>query len=192
MATISRIQPYWAGNSLNATEPLFHGGPEALHWKETASQSYGVGDLLYLDTNGTIAICTLTGTIHNSAIIGQAITAATGTTGASVFLRVIRPDDLFVMNVTHTTVASAVTVQTLLGLRKGLQKLVSCWGADIENAVEGAADALARVKIVDFPLRSPSGETVAIGDVLGLELVNFVPFSMASDGNPNQFVLQGA
>lgn len=191
MATISRIQPYWAGTNLNATEPLFHGGPEALHWKETASQTYGVGDMLYLDSNGTIAICTLTGTILNSAIVGQAITAASGTTGASVFLRIIRPDDLFVMNAVHTTVASAVTVQTQLGTRRGMQKLVSAWGMDMENAVEGAADALARVRVVDFALRSPSGETVAIGDVLGLVVVNFLRDSWASDGDPHTFVLQG-
>src|SRR6266567_3659417 len=132
MATINRIQPYWAGSSLNDAESLFRGGLEYPHWKETASQTYGVGDMLYLDASGTIALCTLTGTQLTSAIVGQAITAATGTTGASVFLRVIRPDDLFLMNVVHTTVASAVTAQTQLGSRRGMQLLSSNWGADIE------------------------------------------------------------
>jgi hypothetical protein len=199
MATLTRHNPVWFGNTLNATCPLLAGGPEYPHFKETASQVFKKGDLIYLDTNGTIALATINGSNQSDGFLcGVAKKNATGTTGAEIHFHVIRPDDLWVMNVMHGTAALAVTAQTQLGTVRGVRRdtvsSVLAWGVDVENAVEGATDSLARVQIVGFPLKNPfdagSLTRPAIGDVYGLVIVKFLPFSAASDSVPFQRILQ--
>lgn len=195
MATLTRAQPFWFGNNLNATCPLMAGGPEYPHFKETAGQTFRIGDLIYLDTNGTLAVCTLTGSVLNSKIAGIATKAASGVTGDQVYFHAIRPDDIWCMNVMHGTPASAITAQTQLGSVFGVRKdTVSgngtlIWSVDIENAVTGATADLARVKVVGFPLKNPfdagSLTRPAIGDVYGLVLVQFIMNACDTDGNPS-------
>ncbi len=185
MATMTRIQPYYAGSNIHES-PQFHGGPEETHFKETASQSWGIGDLVYLDASlGTLSICTTTSTKLNSAIAGQATKAATGTTGAQAHFRVIRPDEIYYMNVYHSTIGSAISAQTQLGNVFGVILISSKWLVDIENTTsEDGTTALAKVQVVNFPTYSPDGVRTAIGDTYGFVCVKFLTFTIASDGSP--------
>lgn len=196
MATQTLIQPYWIGNTMNATEPLYRGGfgvKEEPYVVETASQTYGVGDLIYFDSSGTLALCTNSGGKSDSAIAGQAIKAASGTTGAQVRFLAIRPDDLFVMNIYHATAASAVGTLAMIGTRKGIFTASSKWHIDITNAVEGSANALARVRILGYPSHAPDGTANVYTDIYALAIVQFVARSSANTGTvAAQDVLQCA
>ncbi len=205
MATQAITSPYWVGN-MGHMQRWELGGPEFPYVKETASQAYANDDLLYFDTNGTIAICTVDGgtpTLLNVGIAGQASKAATGTTGASVLLFPIRSSDLFIGNVHHETVGSAITALTDLAPATRTRAICksstvptgapagTTWRVSKDAAAEGAADATGHVTIVGFPLRSRVGGVLsAIGDTYGLVLFRFNDWSLASDGNPNVRVLQ--
>jgi hypothetical protein len=206
MATCLRYQPKWVGSTLNATCPWKRGGPEDPGIVEAASQSYGVDDMLFL-SSGKLTICTVNGSNQSdSAILGFADEAATGVTDTQRRVHVIRPDDIWAMNVFHATPASAVLTQAMIGTVRGIVKTTvsgngtNIWSVDIENSVEGAADALARVKIVGYELRSlvldaNSVATPGVAVTLGTDLyirayVRFLEMSHASDGNPNQRILQ--
>ena len=193
MATLSRQNPIWFGSTLSNDCPQFVGGPEYTHFKETASQTYVKGDLLYLDSNGTIAICTTSSSQLTSKIAGRAEAAATGVTGTNVHMQIIKPTDIWCCNVMHATAASAITAQTQLGAVFAMRAdTVSgngtlVWSVDIENAVTGANAHKARVKVVGFPLKNPfdagSLTRPAIGDIYGLVLVQFIMNAADTDGN---------
>lgn len=192
MATHSLMQPRYV-KSTHKVPRLTVGGPEHPEVKETASQSYKQGALVYKDSNGTIAICTDSSGVLNSPIGGQAINAATGTTGANVFFFAILPTDIYIMNVYHATAASAVTVLTQEGDVFGVIVANDKWHVDIENAVEGAADANARVRCVGFPRISPvDGSNNTIGDIYGFMFVQFLDKSFATDFDPWARTLQYA
>lgn len=205
--TLQRIQPKLVNTTLPGVMPGVHGGAMASYFKETASQSWVAGDLIYLDTNGTLAICTTSSNQLNSAIAGQALYSATGVTGTAVQFHPIRADEVYLMNVYHSTAASAVTAQTLLANNSGVGYAVirasdgsasgNCWMVDIENTanLEDATHNLARVKIVGFELQTAIDSTgnqvvPALGDIYGLVKVQFLTFSIASDGTPFQRLLQ--
>lgn len=214
MSECVRVQPYWVDTNLNDTHPLRKGGVgtnEEPYIVEAASQTFGVGDLLQLDSNGRVAICGLSGVQLNTSICGIALQAGqNGSAGVPVtYLHAIRSDDVFAMNVVHATKGSAVTAQNLLGTVRGVRKdtitqfgqSITTWGVDIENAVEGAGNSLARVKIVGFVQRGlifeadgtiQTNKAIAIGDTYGLVLVHFLPISIASNGASVTRVLQFA
>ncbi len=106
MATITVAQARFLGNFTGRAITL-EGGPERPNVKETASQTYAAGAPVYKDTNGTIAVATASSNIVG-LLCGFALGAATGTTGASVVYRPIKPGDRFVMNCvgTSTTVTN--------------------------------------------------------------------------------------
>lgn len=185
MATMTRIQPQYITSNIHA-DPIMHGGAEENYFKETASQAYGIGDLIYLDASlGTLSICTTSTNKLNSAIAGQATKAATGTTGAAVHFRVIRPDEVYVMNVFHSTLSSSVSAQAQLGNAYGIILNSSKWAVDIENTtIEDGTTALGKVTVVGFPTYSPDGVRCTIGDTHGLVLVKFLTFTIATDGSP--------
>lgn len=184
MATQTIMQPYYAGSQINR-ERWFVGGPEYTHIKETASQSYGIGDLLYADSNGTIAIATVdsgTPTLLSSPVAGIAIKKATGTTGQNVLFPAILCTDLFFMNVHHETPSSAVTAQTDLFDVRSVCKSSGYWKVSKDAAGESATLAVGHVSILGFPLRHPIGQTlVTIGDIGGLVLVKWNVFSHSTD-----------
>lgn len=192
MATQVIMQPYFTGNPKSTQQ--FWGGPEYPHVKETASQSYAIGDLIYYDTNGTIAIATVDGgtpTLLTSVVAGQALKAATGTTGANVYFRQIKTGDLFIVNVHHETPASAVTTLTDLCDIRGLcrsstvptgQPAGTTWRLSLDAAGESATLANGDMTIVGFPLKSPiGGVAAAIGDIYGLVLAQFNAWSQSTD-----------
>ena len=194
MATLSRSNPIYFGSVLPQDCPQFVGGPEYTHFKETAAQTYVKGDLLFLDANGTIAICTTSSSQMTSKIAGRAEAAATGVTGTNVFMQVIKPTDIWCCNVMHATPASAVTAQTQLGSLFAMRADTVAgngtlvWSVDIENSITGANSNKVRVKVVGFPLKNPfdagSLTRPVIGDVYGLVLVQFVVSASNTDGNP--------
>lgn len=196
MATQTLGQPFWVGNTLNDTSPLHRGDPARSPFVEAATQSFKQGDLIYLAAaTGKLAICTVNGSnVLDSAIAGIATKNAVGTLDTKVHFHVIRPDDLFAMNVYHATPASAITALTQLGLVYGIIRISNKWHIDIENTVEGGSDSLARVKIVDFLEKNPydggNFSRVAIGDIYGIAVVQFLPFSIGNDGAPFQRILQ--
>lgn len=189
MAIHSLMQIRYVGNQ-HHIPPLLKGGPEDPLMKETASQTYGIGALVYKDSNGTIAIVGDSSGRVNTHIAGQALKAATGVTGGNVYFRAIRATDLFIANVYHATAGSAVTAQTQDGTIRGLILVSGNVHVDIENSVEGASDALARVQIVGFPRTSPvDGTDNTIGDRYGFVFCQFLRLSAASDLDPEDFHL---
>jgi hypothetical protein len=182
------------------------GGPEAPLYKETASQSWGIGDLIYLDSNGTLAICAVTSDVMTSAIAGQATKAAIGgSTVNPVHFRPIIPGDLYEINLFHLTVALAVGTLAMQGTVRGLfwkdgalgvttnTGSTKKWVIDLNTAVEGAADSNARVRIIHFPERPRGGAAAnAFGDIYAVALCMFLGYSFASDSVPAQRLLQFA
>lgn len=183
MANTMLLIPPTLAYPLPGTQPAEHGGPEEPYYKETASQTYVVGDLIYLDANGTIAVAT-TATVGgvsqlNSAILGLPNAAATGTTGAKVKFQAITPTQTYVMNAYHSTKASAVFTQSQLGTRFNIVKSAAgLWHVDVKNAV---SIAVPMVRLVGFPQAGldTNGNFVNnanVGDVYGLAYVQFEPF----------------
>jgi hypothetical protein len=181
------MAPYYVGSSLNSACPLFVGGDGQEWIKEVASSTWVSGDLLHIDANGLLAVCTDSTGVVTSAVDAIALTAATGVTAARHYCRAIRPDDIFAMNVYHGTIGTAVTNQNQLTDRFGLFKSAAGkWHVDIENTtVEDGTTSSARVRVVGFPETNPvTGAANAIGDTYGVVYVKFLPFSIASDGTP--------
>lgn len=194
MATHTLMQPYYIGN-MNHSQPYFLGGPEDTRLVEAATQTYAIGDLLYIDASGNVAICTSAGgagTVLDSVVAGQAIKAANADITSPVHFRLIREGDLFAMNVWHTTAASAALAQTQLGQQFAIRRESSKWHVDIEvTAVEDADSSDAAVMVVAIPPKNPLTQVAnTIGDIYGIVIVKFVTYSLASDGNPNRRVLQ--
>lgn len=173
---------------MTGTQPVQHGGSAEPYFKETAAQTYLVGDLIYLDTNGTIAVCTTAsvGGVNqlNSAILGQPDQAAAGVAGTAVPFRAIVPGDTYIMNAYHSTKASAVFTQSQLGTRLNIVKSAAgLWHVDVKNAL---SDASPMVRIVGFPGAGldTNGNFVnnaAVGDVYGLAYVQFRPTYTSTD-----------
>jgi hypothetical protein len=194
------------------TRDEFRGGPEELWVKETATATpIALGDLVYYDANGTVIQCGVTGGFNlNTAILGIAQQAGTGVAGTSIRVRVISPDDRFLMNIFHTTAASAITAQTQLGtpaiyaIRRDPAALptgtTNRWVVDLTTTPESAGVALGRVQILGFYLGPDSVPLAvtgayaqpAIGDIYAPVIVRFLPLVVSSDGALHTYVLQGA
>lgn len=175
--------PVTLADPLSGTEPPVRGGPEEPWFKETASQTYSVNDLVYLDTNGTIAICTTASTNSvnqlNVPILGMPYVAATGTTGKTVRFQPITSRARYIMNAFHPTAASAVFSQAQLGtLLNVCKSAAGLWAVDVRNTL---VYTLPMVQILGFPAAGldSNGNYVsnaAVGDVNGLAFVRFVPW----------------
>ena len=175
------------------------GGAEQPWFKEETSQTWKAGSLVYGNASGNVAICTNASQQLDGVILGQAQTigrnlsaAAAGSPTSPFMVRPIRPTDIFVANAYHTN-GTQVTAQTDLYDIKGLYYVAATglWHVDYVNAVEGATDSLGRVIIIGFP-DYVDGVQNTIGDILGYVLVRFLAMSTASDGVPNQRILQYA
>ena len=201
MATHTLVNPiYW--KSTNNSGPLFRGvalslaagGGENPTLKDAASQAYRIGDLVYVNTSGLLAIVTESTDTVDSPILGQAARAATGVTSASAYVLCWRPEDRFLMQVFHATPASAVTNQNQIGDVFPIIKDESgndTYHIDLATTAESATVALARVQVVGFP----EGEIIngvlsTVGDTYGWAIVKPLEFSIATDGDPLTRTLQ--
>jgi hypothetical protein len=111
MATITPTQAQFLGN-VRGGPAILAGGSEHSQIKETASQTYAAGAPVYKDSNGTIAVATASSNIVG-LLYGFAMKAATGTTGASVVVRPVKPGDRYIMNCVGTS--TVITALTMLG-----------------------------------------------------------------------------
>lgn len=200
MATLTRVNPRFWRSHRGVTGPEYRGDAVATvvgsgaepYVKEAASQTYKVGEPVYFDSNGKIAICTKSGNNLNSAILGLAARPASGTTDMPAYVAVIHPDDEYIMQVYHSIQSSATTSQSQLGKTYRIIQNTT-WHVDIENTtVEDATTALAKVQCVGFP----EGERIdevksAIGDEYGWMIVKFVEFTIEADGGNIVRNLQG-
>jgi len=188
------FQPIAQRSLIPNAPPLMTGGLEAQGFVETAGQSFGVADLVYLDTNGTIAKCTVDGSARlNSKVLGLAEKAAVGVAGSPVNLHVITPWDVVLMNVYHSTLASSVTVQTDLGGVFAIQLVNGVWRVDKTMAApEANGVKQGYVQVVGFPTRAPDGTASTIGDTHGLVWVRFNEWTISADGLAQLRILQGA
>jgi hypothetical protein len=180
MATRTRTQPRIAGSITNAgCHPYFFGGPESTNFIEAAAQTWGMGDFLYLDSSGNLAICTSSGALLNVGIAGLAFAPASGVTGAKVHFAGLRSTDILEMNVYHATPASAVLARTLLGKTYAIELVSGIWCVSLANGGTTAEDgthSTASVKIIEY------AENNVDGDVYGRVKCLLVPFSIETDG----------
>lgn len=190
MATQSVTQPTYMGNFYGLKTPMWGGIEKPSFAIETASQSWTVGDLIYIDTNGTMAICTVSSDRMDGFIAGQATKKATGTTGAAVHFRPIIHGDLYNMNLFHTTPASAVGTQAIFDDVRGLwwkagalgSNTNSNWVVDMINTVEGSTDTSGRVRIIDCPQRRSDGTLNVITDIYARVKCLMLSYSSANTG----------
>ena len=186
MATRALQQPIYAGNRYGGSRRFAGGIEQEDTILEAASQSWGAGALIY-QTSGKFAICTAT-----SKVFGQAQRAASGTTSNKIEnLAIIRPGDRFYMNVYHATAASAVWALTMIGLQKRIIVISGKFHVDIETGSAGGTisdgtNVYPFVQVVGF---HPDD---AATDVYGRVLVEFGQISIATDGDPQGYWLQGA
>lgn len=175
--------PVTLADPVAGAQPPVRGGAEEPWFKETASQTYAVNDLVYLDGNGTVAVCTTATTNSvaqlNVPILGMPYVAATGTTGKAVRFMPITSRARYIMNAFHPTQASAVFTQANLGALFNIGKSASgLWHVDVRNSL---VYTLPMVEVVGFPSQGldSNGNYVsnaAVGDVFGLAYVRFVPW----------------
>lgn len=90
-----------------------------LPFAEGAAQSFSRGDLVKL-SSGAIVACTYTVTAldGDQLPIGFAMQGATGTTGAKIDVRVIRPDDVFLMNMDSDDTYVTANAGGVFGLKR--------------------------------------------------------------------------
>lgn len=206
MATHTLVNPKWhssedghgprfRGLALGEVATVIAGMGEETLLKETAAQTYRVGDIVYLDSNGTVAIVTESTDTVNSAILGQAAKPASGSTGEPAYVLVWRPEDRFLMQVFHGTPGSAVTAQTHMG---GIFPIIKdesgndTYHVDLATTAEDGSVALARVQVVGFPEGEYiNGVKSTLGDTYGWVIVKPLEWSIGSDGDPRVRVLQG-
>lgn len=186
MATIALSQIRYLKRQGGGNGRTFRGGIEETGAiREDASQSWSAGALIRADDDGDMEIAVGTeGTVGPFG--GQAMADATGTEGSDVFFAVLDPRDIYVANVYHATAASALTNRNQLREAYGLKLVSGKWHVDIENTAEDASTSNACVRVVGFY------DEDAIGDTYGRVLVQFLEYSLATDGNPNRRILQFA
>lgn len=180
MATIELRQPRIRSNRKGGAPTVrFAGGVEDPNRIEAASQTYGVGDFVYQDSSGDIAIATVDGSnLLNVPILGLAAKAASGVTGAQARIAVITEDDLIEMNLWHSTASSSALARTFLGKHYGIEKTSSgVWAVDLETSTEPANGntPLLKVQVVHF--------LSDIGDIYPRVLARFIPFTLCTDGS---------
>jgi hypothetical protein len=184
MAIQTQTQAYYV-NTVNQNPPRrFKGGPEQPLFVEGTTQSWGIGDLIYNNGTSNLQICTVNGSSQmTSQIAGQAKTRRPARPAPTdPLLHRIRPDEEFFMNVYHGTIGSAITAKTQIGTPRALVRINGIWMVDIENAVEGSANALARVLHHRYPAPGAAGNVNTIGDTYGFVVAVFLPVSISLTG----------
>jgi len=89
-----------------------------LYFPEGSNQSFKKGEFVYLDSNGYLVVCPS----DSAKIAGMALADASGTQGTAIPIAVAEPGTRFVLNVYHSTAASAVTNKNQVGKKYGLYR----------------------------------------------------------------------
>jgi hypothetical protein len=90
------------------------------HFPEAANQSFKRGELVYLDNNGQVAVCSS----DPSEILGIAAQDATGTQGSDIMVHVLYPDTEV------KAVFSTTPAQTDVGQKYGVAVSSNSWTVD--------------------------------------------------------------
>ena len=191
MATITLQQIKYVKNTEGRPRQFVGGLEMTGDIREDASQTWDRGSLLVFDSDGDVEEANTSSNVWiqptsaSGSVAGQAMEDATGTTSSDVYMAVIRPTDIFEANVYHTTAASAVTNRNMLGKRFRMSQISGKWHVDIENTtIEDGTNAYPWVKVVGFQTDD------TLGDIYGRVYIRFGDFTVATDGDPSQRILQ--
>lgn len=133
------------------------GNKEFGNLPEAASQTFVHGDFLILDSNGRAQVAVAAGSrvgasssgATTNRIVGQAMHAASGTTGRQVQFVKAKPGTRFLMPVHHATAASAVPNTNQVGKVYELIHVnadIDYWAVSLDNTTN------VKVKVVEmFP-----------------------------------------
>lgn len=194
MATITRMQPRIRSNRLGGAPTGRMGGDlsgaaagqAGQNFYEAAAQSYKMGDLVYWDSSGNVAIATVDGSgILNVPVLGIATKDATGVTGSPARVAILTENDLVEINLWHSTPASAAAALTQLGKQYGIEKQASIWSVDLETNSEPASSNTPLLKVQVVKILDD------IGDLYARVLVKFLGFTLCTDGSGIVRNLQG-
>lgn len=193
MATQVPRKPRYIKSLIALSPPAIADGTTYHSLIETAAQTYKRGDIVYIDSNGTVAIATVSSGKVNSAMLGIAKRDASGVTGAAAYVEPFRVEDVYEINLYHTTPASAVLTQATYGVKAyGLYYdpaalpggTGGAWGVDLINTtVEDGSTALAKVRIIDCPRTTMDGLPNAITDIYAVVHVIILPWTARTDGS---------
>jgi len=131
--------------------------PDVIQVPEGASQTFRKGDLLEL-TSGKATVADA----DDAAILGVALTPATGTTDEPILVALANENNVFSMNAYHATPASAVTAVTDISVKYAVVAVSSNWHIELSDTTN------TRVRVIDFDRRH------AVGDTYGRLLVKFL------------------
>lgn len=171
MATITQRHAQPLGYADGRSVILAGGSEDNDFYEEDASQTWGAGSLLRLDSDSDIEIVA-DGAV-TSDILGFARAAATGTAGSAVDFLPIRPGLRCYMNVYHGTLGSAITAANQIGDPFNLYVSGGKAYVDVETAFDATNPY---VRVIGF---HPDD---TVGDTYGRLLVEF----------PSQVNLQAA
>jgi len=82
-----------------------------MEYPEAASQSFKIGELVYLNTSGQVTVCAA----NAQVILGLAVEDATGTTNTMIVVDILKPGEWVIANLYNDTAASAVCANTAFG-----------------------------------------------------------------------------
>ena len=190
--------PRFRGLALGEVATVSSGMGEEPLLREEALQTFRVGDIVYLNAAGNVAIVTESTDTVDSAILGQAAKpgANAAAAGTPAYVQVWRPEDRFLMQVFHTTLSLAVTAQTQMSEVFPIIKDEAgndTYHIDLVTTAESPTVTLARVMVVGFP----EGDYInnvksTLGDTYGWVIVKPLEFSLETTGDQAlQRILQG-
>lgn len=174
MATTRTItDPMWVKNIYDAAAPRVVTG-----LLEADSQDFEVNDLVYLNA-GAVTECGADPIL----IAGFALAPATNVTSGNteIPIEVIRPGDVYLMNLYHATAASAVRSGVSIGTKYEIVQHADGWAVDM------AATTNPRVVIVGFP----SYPDDKADDIYARVLVQFLNTSVDNTTQRNNILQLG-
>jgi hypothetical protein len=157
MATIPKF-------ALGIAKTYHDGPPNVFHAPEAASQTFLLGELVYL-VAGKVTECGA----NPNEILGVALTAASGTTDTDIAVGLATADTVFVGNINGT----GVTAVAQVGARLGVTLASNKWHVDSTKT-----GTTARVIVVGLDTRDAVGDTA--GRVHFVVLGNHRQFDLTS------------
>lgn len=106
-----------------------------LPFAEGAAQTFSRGDLVKLSSGAIVALAQTATAVNDDQIpVGFAMQGATGTTGARIDVRVIRPDDVFLMNMDSDDTYVTANAGAVFGMKRPSAGIYVVDQDDVTNA----------------------------------------------------------
>jgi hypothetical protein len=138
-----------------------------VHYQESAGESFEQGQFVKLDSSGQLTACA----DDDQVILGMALAGASGTQGNDIPVVLAQDGTGFIMNVYHSTPASALSAVNQLDGEYNLEVDSNRCYVDIENTaaaalqpmrlVDAARDLRGRVEAVVLPAAQQLGAATA-------------------------------